>query len=271
MTWRTLAALGAALAVVVAVVAVLAPNHGSAIDPVAQAADTTASAGSAEFGMAGTMTIAGQTIPIKASGTTEMQRPAMHMTMSLPIPGAGQTDIEEIFDGTTMYMRFPSQFTQRIPGGKTWMKLDLQTLGKSSGVDFKQLMQTSQNNPADMLKALKAIGTTHVVGQEGVDGAPTTHYAGTIDFNKVADRGRDAANASALKQLFKTNGISSMPVDVWIDRSGRVRREGMKLSTSAFAMDITIDFTRFGVPVDTTAPPSDQVMDASALLGSANP
>jgi len=37
------------------------------------------------------------------------------------------------------------------------MKIDLQTLGKSAGVDLKQLMQANQNNPADMLKALKAI------------------------------------------------------------------------------------------------------------------
>jgi hypothetical protein len=32
-------------------------------------------------------------------------------------------------------------------------------------------------------------------------------------------------------------------------------------------MDMTIEFTRFGVPVDVTPPPSNQVMDAGALLG----
>jgi hypothetical protein len=30
---------------------------------------------------------------------------------------------------------------------------------------------------------------------------------------------------------------------------------------------MTISFTRFGVPVDTTPPPADQVMDAGAFLG----
>jgi hypothetical protein len=30
---------------------------------------------------------------------------------------------------------------------------------------------------------------------------------------------------------------------------------------------MTIEFTRFGVPVDVTPPPADQVMDAGALLG----
>jgi len=267
MTWRTLAALGAAVAVVVVVVALLAPNHGGAIDPVAEAADATAAAGSAEFGMAGTMTVAGQTIPIHASGTTEMQRPAMHMTMSLPIPGAGEISVEEIFDGQTMYMRFPPQLAQRLPGGKAWMKLDIDAIGKSAGVDLKQLTRSSQSNPADMLKALKTVGTSHVVGREWVDGASTTHYAGAIDFDKIAARISDRQTAAALKQLNNTSGMSTMPVDVWIDGSERVRREGLKLSSSAFSMDITIDFIRFGVPVDTTPPPSDQVLDASSLLG----
>jgi hypothetical protein len=35
-------------------------------------------------------------------------------------------------------------------------------------------------------------------------------------------------------------------------------------------MDMTIEFTRFGLPVDTTPPPSDQVLDAAALLGAAS-
>jgi hypothetical protein len=106
-----------------------------------------------------------------------------------------------------------------------------------------------------------------VVGREWVDGASTTHYAGAIDFDKVASRISDPQSAAALKQLYSTSGVHSMPVDVWIDGSHRVRREGFKFSSSAVSMDMTIDFIRFGVPVDTTPPPSDQVMDASSLLG----
>jgi hypothetical protein len=41
------------------------------------------------------------------------------------------------------------------------------------------------------------------------------------------------------------------------------------MTTSAFSMDLTIEFTRFGVAVDTTPPPADQVMDAGALLNAA--
>jgi hypothetical protein len=41
----------------------------------------------------------------------------------------------------------------------------------------------------------------------------------------------------------------------------------MKFSAAGTSMDMTVSFTRFGVPVDTTPPPADQVLDAGKLLG----
>jgi len=270
MTWRVLGAFGGACAIVAIVVVLLAPSNGNSIDPVANAADTTAKAGSAEFGLAGSMAVAGTTIPINGNGAVDMRNNAMRMSMSMPLPGVGTTEIEEILNGTTFYMRLPAALTQRLPGAKPWMKLDLQALGKSAGVDFKKALQANQSNPADMLQALKGVGTSKKVGEEPIDGAPTTHYTATIDLNKAAARIADKQTVDSLKQTYASAGVSSIPIDVWIDRAGRVRRESVKMSTPQFSMDMTISFTRFGVPVDTTPPPDQDVMDASALLGAAN-
>jgi hypothetical protein len=264
---RFLGPLAGAVAIAGVMIALVAPHHGSTVlDPVAKAADTTAAAGTAEFGMAGSMQIAGQSIPMNGSGTLDMRSQHMRMSMSFPIPGLGQTDMEEIFDGNAFYMRFPAALTQRLPGGKPWMKIDLDTLGKASGVDLKQVMQANQSNPADMLQSLKAVGSSHVVGREDIGGAPTTHYQATVDLSKAAQRIPDKKTAAAVKQLFAATGTESIPVDVWIDRAGRVRRQRVRMTTSAVSMDLTIEFTRFGVAVDTTPPPADQVMDAGALL-----
>jgi hypothetical protein len=271
MTWRTLGALGAALAIVGAIVALLGPNHGSAVnvlDPVAQAADTTAQAGTAEFGIAGSITAAGQSIPLNGNGAVDMHDGRLRMSIGFPLPGLGQLSVDEIFDGSAVYIHLPDSLTQRIPGAKSWMKLDLQELGKSQGIDLSQLMQQRQSNPTDMLQALKAAGSSRVVGQEDIRGAPTTHYQATIDLNKVANR-LPSSQADSVKQLFQSSGLSSFPVDVWIDRSGRVRREGIKFSATGMSMDMTIEFTRFGVAVDTSPPSSDQVMDLSSLLSAA--
>jgi hypothetical protein len=269
MTWRTLGPLAGAIAIVGVVVALLAPSDGTAIDPVAQAADVTAAAGSAEFGLAGSLTTAGQSVPISGSGSVDMRGARMRMSMSFPMPGYGSVQMDELFDGNAFYLKFPTALAQRIPGGKSWMKLDLQTLGKSAGVDLAQLTRANQNNPADMLNALKGAGRSHLIGPENIRGTATSHYRAEIDVKKAADRIPDSASAAALKRLVDESGLSAFPIDVWIDRLGRVRREQFQYSANDVGMDMTIEFTRFGVPVDTTPPPPEQVMDAAALLGAA--
>jgi hypothetical protein len=269
MTWRILGPLAAAVAIVGVAVALLAPSHGTVIDPVAQAADTTAAAGTAEFGIAGSVTAAGQKVPISGSGALDMRNAHMRMSMSFPMPQIGSLEMQEIFDGDAFYIRFPDALAKQIPGGKSWVKMDLDSLGKTSGVDVKQLMQANQSNPADMIKALKGVGSSRLVGTENIGGAVAKHYRGEIDLNKAAERIPDQKAADNVKQMFKSSGLSSFPVDVWIDRAGRVRRERFSFSAPEMAMDMTIEFTRFGVPVDTTAPPADQVMDAGALLSAA--
>ena len=269
MTWRTLGSLAGALAIVGVVVALLAPSNGTVIDPVAQAADTTAAAGTAAFGIAGSMTADGQSIPISGSGALDMRGQRMRMSMSMPIPGMGQFDVEEIFDGDTFYMRLPASMAQRLPGGKPWMKIDLDAIGKAAGVNLEQMMQANQSNPGDMLQALKAVGSSRVVGRENIRGAATTHYRADIDLSKAAERIPDKTTVDALKQDFAASGLDSIPIDVWVDDSKRVRREQFNMGAAGFSMDMTIEFTRFGVAVDTTPPPADQVMDAGALLRAA--
>jgi hypothetical protein len=270
MTRHIFGPLVGAVVIVGIGIALLAPKNGTIIDPVANAADTTAAAGTAEFGIAGSVTAAGQNIPINGNGALDMRNGRMRMSMSFPIPGMGQSDIEELFDGSTFYMHFPSALAQRLPGAKPWMKVDLAALGKAQRGDIEQMMQANQSNPADILKALKAVGDSQVVGQENIGGAATTHYRATIDFDKVAERVGDKQSADAIKQLFRSSGdAASLPIDVWIDRAGRVRREHVSFSATEVGMDMTIEFTSFGGPVDVSPPPADQVMDASALVGAA--
>jgi hypothetical protein len=267
MNWRILGALAGALAVVGVAVALLAPSGGGVLDPVAQAANVTADAGTAEFGIAGNVTAAGQSIPLNGNGAVDMRNQRMRMSMSFPIPGLGSVQTDALYDGDALYMHLPEALVSRIPLGKAWMKFDLAALAKSSGVDLKQLTQANQGNPADMLQALKGVGSSRKLGTENIRGVATTHYRATIDPKKALDRIPDKQSAAALKQMLSTSGLRSLPIDVWIDRAGRVRRESMKFSANGTSMDMTVEFTRFGVPVDTSPPPADQVLDAGKLLG----
>jgi type II secretory pathway pseudopilin PulG len=270
MTWRVLGPLAGAIAIVGVVVALLAPSNGRVIDPVAKAADTTAAAGTAAFQISGSISADGQNIPLSGDGAIDMGNTRMRMTMNFPVAGAGNFDIEELMDGTTIYMRMPAAVTQRLPGGKPWMKLDLKELGKASGVDLEKAMQANQQNPGDMLKALKGVSDSKVVGHESIRGADTTHYHAEVDLKKAVERVATDEGAQQFSQMADSIGVSSLPVDVWIDGNGRVARQTVKFSSTQFTMDFTIDYTQFGVAVDVTPPPDDQVMDAGAFLGAAN-
>jgi hypothetical protein len=266
MNWRIVGPVAGAVAVVGVAVALLAPTGGRVLDPVAQAANATTTAGTAEFGIAGHVTAAGQTVPISGNGALDMHNQRIRMSMSFPIPGMGSITTDALFDGQAVYMHLPEGMAQRIPLGKPWIKLDLAALAKSSGVDLGQLNQANQGNPADMLQALKAVGSSTKVGSENIGGVATSHYRATIDPQKALDTIPDKQSAAALEQMLATSGLNSIPIDVWVDRAGRVRRESMKFSAAGTSMDMTVSFTRFGVPVDTTPPASDQVLDAGALL-----
>jgi hypothetical protein len=277
---RTAAGIIAGVAAVFVAIALIAGGgggRGGVLDPVAKAADTTAAAGSAEFGLAGSVTAGGQTVPLSGSGKMDTKNQKVHMSIATTVPGAGPMTIEEILDGTVIYMKFP-QLAGQMPGGKQWMKLDLQEFGKSLGVDFQKLMGASRGNtnPADFLSYLKAVGNSQVVGRESIRGVSTTHYRATIDLQKALDEVGDKRAKQALKQLYSSSGATAMPVDAWVDREGLVRRESFQMAMSPpgagrVSMNMTFEFIRFGVPVDANPPPDDQVFDVTSLAGSVLP
>ena len=106
------------------------------------------------------------------------------------------------------------------------------------------------------------------VGSEDVNGTPTTHYRATIDFDKLAGSAGNAADS--VRQLQKITGQKTMPTDVWIDASQRVRRQSVAIAVKQpvpINVDLTIDFKGFGVPVDVHAPAAAETADAADLSG----
>ena len=259
MNWRILGPVGVALAAVGVTVALLPSGNGGILDPVARAANTTTGAGTAEFGLNGHVTAAGQSVNLDGNGVIDMKNDRVRMSMSVPIPGLGSTKTDGLLDGKALYLRMPGVLSML---GKSWVKVDIAGLAKSAGVDAKQ------GNPNDLLRALQAVGSSQKLGSETVGGVSTTHYRATIDPKNALDKIPDAKSAGVLKQMLGTSGLGTIPLDVWVDGSGRVRRESIKFSAAGMSADLKVEFKNFGAPVDTTPPAADQVMDAGALLGS---
>jgi hypothetical protein len=88
---------------------------------------------------------------------------------------------------------------------------------------------------------------------DALDATATTHYVATVDAEKV--RRALPGGAGGL-------GGSTVPVDVWVDADGLVRRVHVSAGAAGGrgGMEAQLDITDLGVPVDVTAPPADQVL-----------
>ena len=241
----------------------------SAVDPVAQAAANTASAGTVEVAMTGRISAAGQEIPLAGEGTFDLKGKRGHLTMTTSVPGQGDVQVEEIIDGLVLYMR-SDVLAKALPSGKKWLKIDLKEAGKKTGVDLAQLEQLSggSSDPTQFLTYLAKAGDVRKVGAEDVNGIPTTHYHATIDFAKLA--GSAGAAADSVRQLEKLSGQKSLPTDVWIDANQRVRRQTVSIAAQQpvpIRFALTTDYKRFGVPVDAHAPAADETADYADVIG----
>jgi hypothetical protein len=243
-----------------------------AIDPVAQAAEaTSAQKGGIAMTMKGGASVAGQEIPIEGSGTIDRAGKNGRFSFTTSVAGKSMK-IDQIIDDRVIYMSSPL-FSQ-LPGGKKWIKLDLNAELAKQGVDLDALGGGTTQDPAAALEYLKGAGPSKELGTETVNGTKTTRYHVDADLSKVAGKAKDEAGRKAIEKLIQTSGIKTMPIDVWVDAQHLVRREkiaytGQQQGQKA-TFDFTMDFTKYGVDVDAEAPPADEVADFSELLGGAD-
>jgi hypothetical protein len=224
----------------------------------ATAVQNTQDAGGAEVAFQMEIELPGQAQPIvmTGSGVEDAKSKLASLTFEGP-PPIGRMDIVQ--EDLTMYMRsdmFSSQF------GKEWMKMDLEEIGSSMGLDMSELptVQTA----SDQLRMLEAASdgiTEH--GTETVRGADTTHYSAKVEVSRLPNG----------EQIAELSGLTEMPVDVWIDGDDRIRRVELKQDMNAagvqMSMHIAVEYVRFGVPVDVEVPGDNEVFDVSELVNSA--
>jgi hypothetical protein len=105
-------------------------------------------------------------------------------------------------------------------------------------------------------------------------GHETTHYRATIDpadYEKVAPVEQREQLGALVDEIVGNSGIGKIPVDVWLDASGMVRKVGMRFSatqpgsTQTAESSVSFELWDYGEPVTIEPPPASDVADASSL------
>jgi hypothetical protein len=231
-------------------------------DVVAQAADKTASAGGSK--VAFTVDAAGQSM--KGTGFMDAKGRKARMRFELP-QNAGAMNM--VFLDKVIYMNLPEELRKEIPGDKAWIKIDLAKALRAQGIDLGALNGASSNDPSQQLDQLRGAGDVKKVGSEKVRGTSTTHYKATVDLRKAAKK--SPAARRSVERVIKLSGQSTFPVEVWIDKAGRLRRESFEQRVQGQTISTTMDFFDFGSREAIKAPPSSETKDITDLAAKAKP
>ncbi|MCW2985520.1 MAG: hypothetical protein JWR63_3090, partial [Conexibacter sp.] len=242
-----------------------------ASDPVAKAAALAATqTGGVTIKMRGTVAANGVQQQLSGGGTVDRRNGRGMFTLATKINGHS-VPIREVMDGRSIYVT-SKLFTNRLPGKRSWMRINLAQAAKTTGFDLSALGTNGPSqDPAQILAYLKGAGASKKLGTEKVGGVQTTHYGVTVDLKQARAKSGSKAAKAAIDQLIKTLGSdTTVPVEVWVDAQHRVRRERVSYDATIrnvqTGLDFTTDFTAFGVPVKVAKPAAGDTVDGLALL-----
>jgi hypothetical protein len=260
---------GALVGVVVAFALAIAACGGGGSDATVSiktlqaAVSNTQAQQSSRFTMDMGVDTSGKSVSLHAEGVSAGDGKTAQVTITIPSLG---TIEERIVDGI-VYANFGDLAPLASKLGRTpWVAISLDELGQKTGTDFGALADQAQSSgPQQGLEYLQGLsGDVQKVGDDTVAGEHATHYRAQIDYAKVAEKLPEGATRDQLA------GLGVVPADVWIDDNDRVVKmqfaiDGSGLGQAGAKVQMTMEMSDFGVPVDVQAPPPDQTTDLSSL------
>lgn len=187
-------------------------------------------------------------------------------------------DMSETVNGKTVatVMDLPYAYVQargKLIKGKPWARFNVEGYTQSLGVSGS--LNTS-SNPSQWIDFLKAAGQASTVGLETLRVVPTTHYHVLVELARfpavVPARLRAGAQeeAALLKRI--SGGQSSLPIDVWIDASKRVRRYQVQVPLcfkgERTSESVSVELYDYGTQSVPAPPPLSEVSDLTSEVDS---
>jgi hypothetical protein len=182
--------------------------------------------------------------------------------------------IEVVTDREVVYLRFPA-FASELPPGKSWVRIEAGEEARAQGLDLGQLDSLTATDPQDVLELLRGVsGEVETVGTEELRGVETTHYRGRVslaDYDELVPEENREQLRELFDQMLERSGLGELPIDVWLDEEGLVRRLQATFSATdsataeTLAASLGFELYDYGESVDVVLPPATQVVDAADL------
>lgn len=286
----------AVFAVIALAAALLVPGSSKSADAaVSAAAQQTADQSTGRFSL--TVSASGVTqmpdVDLTVEGAYDIPNERYEVSMDLTSMAGvlgdaagmvGDASVRVVVDGDVMYLHLGGMSDFLGLDGE-WLRVDMADLAGAAGLGEAEVpadqIDPGLLAPGDVLGALEQMGgEVTEVGTEEVRGVSTTHYSGQIDLQKALDEltpeERDEVQG-LLDFVAPDSTLPALPVDVWIDDEGFVRRVELSLSLAELPgpadavidgqVSVTMEFFDLGAPVDIQPPSPDQVSEFDDLFG----
>ncbi|MBC2875305.1 MULTISPECIES: LolA-like protein [Streptomyces] len=173
--------------------------------------------------------------------------------------GRPPVPLDEVFAGRTVYFRMPQE-----PTGKTsWRST------RRDRAEVHYLFRAPMNDPTHVLRQVAMLPSARKVGEEKVNGTPTTHYRAEPDLKTLTHRMVTAQRTKLASHWGDMRRYLLPRADVWVDRQGRVVRTrfGMSAGTGG-EVSTLLTLSDLGKPVHApTVPPGAPAVDPSTIGG----
>ncbi len=218
-----------------------------------------------------------QSFTFTGEGDVDNEHQRASLTMDLGMLG-GSMDM--VVDGGVVYVRAP--MFQDV--ATEWISMDPSKMDPEAAAQFGGL-GSGTTDPAAYVGLFAGAVDVEAHGEEQVGGVTTTRYAGAIDLGKVLENFTDVAGDDippasrkqlemALDQLGALGMEKDLPFEIWIDGDGFPRRQRIEMDFGAIvpgdgeaSMEMTVEFSAFGEPVDIDVPKPSEVTDMTKMLG----
>jgi hypothetical protein len=143
-------------------------------------------------------------------------------------------------------------------------------MGKAYGLDLDRMKETKQSDPGQMLAYLKSAVGVRRVGSDLVQREVATHYATIVKAETIIEQA-PPDQREAMRKYLRMLGVKTYPVDIWVDRSGVVRKLAIVLeynqpSGDFVHMELSEEYYDFGVDVRIDPPAARHVLDVTPRL-----
>ena len=158
---------------------------------------------------------------------------------SEPEDGAAFVAGRLVFTENTVYLSYedlPEVDSDQAPWASAAYR---QLVGTPAWPDQGTVSALALTTPAHVVALLRAARKTFTeIGAQPIRGAPSTHYRALVDLAKVPAAAPEVTRGALRTQtraLAAALGTSELPIDVWLDAKGRMRRVEIDLGAAAAA------------------------------------